>query len=144
MPTMYTFTSGDGFSVPVWVHPAQSTRMAVITARNEITFIDFMQERFNDNEYMRFILARSIVCNGLTAVGRVQWGISILPQTGPKNYNVRLMPLDILPWCVQQHGNVTIRPARRDDAPALYDNNRATALETEGRILDPIVACKGV
>ncbi len=54
------------------------------------------------------------------------------------------MPLDILPWCVQQHGNVTIRPARRDDAPALYDNNRATALETEGRILDPIVACKGV
>ena len=45
---------------------------------------------------------------------------------------------------MQQHGNVTIRPARRDDAPALCDNNRATALETEGRILDPIVACKGV
>lgn len=45
---------------------------------------------------------------------------------------------------MQQHRNVTIRPACLDDAPELCDNNRATALETEGRILDPIVAFKGV
>ncbi len=54
------------------------------------------------------------------------------------------MPLYILPWCVQQSGKVTIRPARKDDAPVICKNNRATAQETEGRILDPIVAWKGV
>jgi len=45
---------------------------------------------------------------------------------------------------VQQSGKVTIRPARKDDAPVICKNNRATAQETEGCILDPIVAWKGV
>ncbi|HPX72447.1 MAG TPA: GNAT family N-acetyltransferase [Methanoregulaceae archaeon] len=45
---------------------------------------------------------------------------------------------------MQQSGKVTIRPARKDDAPVICKNNRATAQETEGCILDPIVAWKGV
>jgi GNAT superfamily N-acetyltransferase len=45
---------------------------------------------------------------------------------------------------VEHSGEVTIRPARREDAPAICVNNRATAEETEGRILDPSIAWKGV
>ncbi len=45
---------------------------------------------------------------------------------------------------VKYSGAITIRPARREDAPAIWANNRATAAETEGRVLDPPVAWRGV
>jgi ribosomal protein S18 acetylase RimI-like enzyme len=45
---------------------------------------------------------------------------------------------------VERSIEMTIRPALREDAPAICANNIATAEETEGRILDPSIAGKGV
>lgn len=41
-------------------------------------------------------------------------------------------------------GKITIRPARTEDAVSICEHNRATAEETEGRVLDPSTAWEGV
>lgn len=41
-------------------------------------------------------------------------------------------------------GRITIRPACREDAASICDHNRATAEETEGRVLDFSTAWEGV
>ena len=88
---------------------------------------------------------RSIACDDSTAEGMTQKKNVPYNQTpGPQNNSRRLIPLYALPDGVQQSGKVTIRPARKDDAPVICKNNRATAQETEGRILDPTIAWRGV
>lgn len=84
---------------------------------------------------------RSLASDGSTAEVNTQTDTT---GAGTQDKNRRLIPQYALSDGVQQSGKVTIRPARKDDAPVICKNNRATAQETEGRILDPIVAWRGV